>query len=189
MPKLLLTLLPTLALVLSLGQPSAAADPPLESFQGGWTRIAVEADDEARNSAIDQAISGLSWMVRSMAGPLLRRSIAPPSTMEFAVDGDQVEFAEQGRSKRLLLLDGRETTATGDDGGTYRLRSRLEPSGIRREWIGDQAKGSNLYRVSKDGSRLTVKHVVLVTQVDGVSPIVFESHFARTPDVAARASD
>ena len=51
----------------------------LSAYEGHWQRIDEGDSDEARLSAIGTALESLSWLMRRMASPILRKTTAPPT--------------------------------------------------------------------------------------------------------------
>ena len=57
--------------------------------------------------AIEEALDSLSWVMRTMAGPVLRKTTAPPLRMQFFWDGAQLKqevVASDGARVRDIKL-------------------------------------------------------------------------------------
>ncbi|MEE3332553.1 MAG: hypothetical protein VX246_16925 [Myxococcota bacterium] len=160
------------------------AVPGLDPFDGAWERVAIEEDDAQRLSSIDSAISGLSWLVRRMAAPILRSTTSPPTRYEFVVTEPDLLLGQRGKEPRPLPLDGREQSGAGPR-GAFKSLSSFEDGVIETEWVVTDARGSNRYTVSEDGETLVVHHMIQITTLAGVEPIRYRSHFQRTPGVAS----
>jgi hypothetical protein len=173
------------AFVFHAGTGFASADPhpELAEFAGDWRLVESEGSRVSRMTAIDRAIGDLSWVVRKMAAPILRRTTKPPPRMQFIWDGQRLE--------QLVVRPGGKDEARPVEpgsGGVEDTDSRGEPmtvswqwtgSGLRVNWAQHQAYGHNLYRVDPDSETLVVKHTIQVTGISDVEPIIYESRFGR----------
>ncbi len=162
----------------------------LSAFDGHWQRIEDPTLDEKRVSAIERALSGLSWIVRRMASGILRRSTMPPEELQFTWNGESLEQelrGKKGPEKRPVLLDGKMRSAVDGRGVPFASSWAWSESGLRLDWEQHQATGNNLYRLDEHGDLLVVQHTIQVTAISNVDPIVFESRFARR-DLPRRAS-
>lgn len=170
-----------------LAAPALAEAPPVAElgvFHGEWKRVAVEEDDKNRLSAIESAVSGLSWLTRKMAAPILRATTSPPARYEFVVTEPALLFAERGEPPQLLPLDGTERRGEGPR-GEFSSQSRLIDGAIETDWVVADARGSNRYTVSGGGETLLVEHSIEVTAVKGVEKFAYQTRFRRTPAVAS----
>ena len=155
--------------------------PNLMAFDGNWERIDQARDDESRVAAIDRAVDGISWLMRGIAGGVLRRSTRPPSEIKFVWDGSELqELARDKEDSRLrpIRLDGNARLAQ-DDSGEVSLSWHPAPQGMRLYWEQHQAHGSNVYWVDEAGDVLIVEHTIQITAISNVEPIVYQSHFMR----------
>ncbi|HEB89155.1 MAG TPA: TetR family transcriptional regulator [Deltaproteobacteria bacterium] len=162
----------------------------LSIFEGHWQRIEDPALDEERVSAIERALSGLSWIVRRVASGILRKSTVPPDELQFSWTGEALEQevkGVEGPEKRPILLDGQRRRALDARGVPFASTWDWSEEGLRLHWEQHQATGNNLYRVAERGDLLVVRHTIQVTALSDVEPIVFESRFIRD-DLSPRAS-
>jgi hypothetical protein len=160
---------------------SAAVD--LSSFEGRWRRVEVSESDAARESAIEKAIKGLSWIVRKMASGVLRKSTAPPPELQFAWDGEQLHQVivdKNGEFSRLVELGGDLRILKDHRGVDFSSAWTWTDQGLRLRWEQHQAIGNNVYRLDDDARSLIVRHTIIVTAISNVEPIVFLSRFDRT---------
>jgi hypothetical protein len=187
---------------LTLGLSSSAAEMTdsvlidLSSYEGHWRRIDDSEADAARLSAIDRAIDNLSWIVRTMAAGVLRKTTTPPPEMEFVWDGERLHQGLQGQdmaSSRPVLLDGKQRSGEDMRGVPFSWVWAWTDVGLRVNWEQHQARGNNVYRIDEhDGRTLVVEHTINVTAISNIEPIVYLSRFSRTevpPQVAAGRSD
>ena len=162
----------------------------LSAFEGHWQRVEVSESDVARESAIDKAVKGLSWIVRKMASGVLRNSTAPPPELQFAWDGKRLHqgiVGKDGEFSRLIELDGDLRVLKDSRGVDFASAWTWTDNGLRLRWEQHQAMGNNVYRLEANAQTLTVRHTIIVTAISNVEPIVFRSRFNRT-DVPARAA-
>ena len=178
-----------------LGFGSAEPNQELAVYDGDWSQLDSEQDRAARIEAIEDAIDDLSWVLRTMAGPMLRNTTAPPPRMQFVWDGQHLEqhiFEPEGPRVRTIEL-GRESKDGRDaQGETLDATWHWTGDALRLNWAQHQAHGYNIYRVDPSTGTLIVKHMIQITAVSDVGPIVYESRFERQglPTVAAdRPSD
>lgn len=181
-----LLLLPVSASLAADVGDSAAVD--LSGYEGHWQRIESSKSEAARKTAIEKAVSGLSWIVRRMAGGILRRSTSPPPELQFAWDGERLHQGladENGGFSRLVELGGELRTLKDSRGVDFASAWAWTGSGLRLRWEQPQAIGNNIYRLDEDAVTLIVEHTINVTAISNIEPIVFLSRFIRT-DLPAR---
>jgi hypothetical protein len=162
---------------------ASAESTDLAPFGGDWLRVTAE-QDRGRLRSIDAALADLSWVTRTMAGPILRRTTVPPERYVFEVDAGGIALGERGREPRPLALDGSERQFQGERGAVTTSAARLDDA-IETRWQTEQAHGSNTFRVDQDGNTLIVKSVLQITAISGVEAITYETRFARTPAVSS----
>ena len=176
------------------GFASADPDPALAEFAGDWRLVDLEVGRASRMTAIDQAIGGLSWVVRKMAAPVLRRTTKPPQRMQFIWDGQQLEQRvprPEGRDEaRAVELDMEIAEGKDSRGEPMTASWQWTGSGLKLSWAQNQAYGHNLYRVDSESETLVVRHTIHVTGISDVEPIIYESRFDRRvlPSVSAGLS-
>jgi len=181
------------AFVFQAGTGFASADPnpQLAAFAGDWRLVDLEVGRASRMTAIDRAIGGLSWVVRKMAAPVLRRTTKPPPRMQFIWDGQRLEqrvVRPEGRDEaRPIELDTEIVEGKDSRGEPMTASWQWTGSGLKLSWAQNQAYGHNLYRVDPDSETLVVQHTIQVTGISDVEPIVYESRFGRghLPSVSA----
>ena len=154
----------------------------LSDYDGHWERIEDETANEARLSAIGEALEGLSWIMRRFASPILRKTTMPPKEMNFVWDGSQLHqrlINQGGRFSRLVNPGG--ATHFGKDyrGVDFSSVWALSESGLQLRWEQNQATGYNVYRVDSLEHTLVVEHTINVTAISNIEPIVFLSRFSR----------
>lgn len=164
----------------------------LVPYDGRWTRIPDDEADALRLSNIDTAIEDLSWIVRGMAGGVLKKSTAPPSEMRFTWDGEglhQLLSSNRGELKRPVRLDGNSEILIDERGEDFSSSWTWTRAGLQVNWVQAQAYGSNVYRVDPADQTLFVEHRIHITGMSGIDPIVFHSRFARIelPAISAAA--
>lgn len=156
----------------------------LALFQGEWQRTDSEEAETARISSIDKAINGLTWVVRKMAGGVLRSSTKPPSEVQFVWDGSALHqrvYGDNGSFIRPVQLGADPIEALDDRGDPFISSWKIADEGLSLTWEQHQAYGQNLYRLNPDGQTLEIEHTINVTALSGVEPIVYRSQFRRNP--------
>lgn len=177
------------------GMGFASAEPARElaDYEGDWRQIDPDLDHASRFHAIDEALSDLSWVLRTMAVPVLRETTAPPPRMQFVWDGEHLEqrlIESKGSRVRTVelgraSLDGRDT-----QDAPVAASWDWTDEGLQLSWEQHQAHGHTIYRVDAESGMLIVEHTIQVTAISDVAPIVFESRFGRqTPPVVASDRD
>jgi len=183
--------------VMQIGPGFARADQTtvgLADLEGDWSQVDPEVNSASRLSAIDRAIGGLSWIVRKMAAPVLRRSTAPPARMQFIWDGEQLVqriMETEGRNAaRVVDPEAGPVAFTDKKGGSGTQTWRLTDLGLQMDWTQARAHGHNLYRVDPETKMLVIEHTIQVTAISNFEPIVFVSLFDRRdlPNLAPVAS-
>ncbi|MFK7897380.1 MAG: hypothetical protein AB8G23_16190 [Myxococcota bacterium] len=165
------------------------AEPPVLSvFQGDWERADSPEAEKERISSIDRAIGDLSWVVRKMAGGVLRSSTKPPSEVHFEWDGaalHQLVDGDQGSFSRPVEIGAEPMEAVDERGDPFTSSWEIGDGGLALSWEQHQAYGTNLYRVAEGGRLLEVEHTINVTALSGVAPIVYYSRFRRGSEAAS----
>ncbi len=162
----------------------ASAIVDLSVYDGHWLRIEADESDAERKIAIQKAVKGLSWIVRRMAGGVLRRSTTPPHELRFDWDGERLYQAltdKSGGFSRLIELGGEFRTRKDSRGVDFASAWAWTDHGLRLRWEQHQATGNNIYRVDEDSETLIIEHTIIVTAISNIEPIVFFSRFSRTP--------
>ncbi|MBJ18083.1 MAG: hypothetical protein CL933_01550 [Deltaproteobacteria bacterium] len=170
--------------------PDSPGPTELALYDGHWDRIPDDDEDASRLRSIEAAIDSLSWIVRTMASGILKKTTVPPPEMSFSWDGEnlhEVVRREGGDSLRQVRLDDIPEILTDSRGEDFSSTWTWTETGLQVNWSQRQAYGTNLYRVDDRDQTLRVEHRIQITAVSDVDPIVFHSHFARTelPAVAA----
>lgn len=171
--------------------PTLAPQLRLADLDGRWRQIEDPAVTQARLVAIDTAIEPLTWVVRKMAGGVLRSSTVPRPTLDFVWDGKRLHERVPGQHRietRIIVPGAAAFQAKDPRGESFEGQWDWTPQGLRLRWQQPQAHGSNLYRISPDKRTLSVDHTIQVTALSGLRPIVYRSHFAKD-DLPAVASD
>ena len=174
------------SLVLLLPTQSAADRALFESLDGQWHRVTPD-EDAARLNAIDAAVADMSWLMRTMAAPILRRSTVPPPHYVFQIVPEGLAMASRDRPLRPLQLDGVERHFETDR-RSVTISAQQRDEAIETRWKTDQAEGSNTFRLADGGATLVVESVMQITAISGLQPIRYEARFARTPQVASPPS-
>ncbi|MAG29495.1 MAG: hypothetical protein CL908_01220 [Deltaproteobacteria bacterium] len=154
----------------------------LSVYQGRWRRIQNEEDEAARLTAIDTAVQPLSWLVRRMAGGILRKTTVPPPEMHFNWDGEHLRQRvsdDNGTFDRPVEPGAAPVIAEDARGDAFSSTWTWAESGIQISWQQHQAHGRNVFRIDTADQTLVVEHTINVTAIDDVSPIVYVSRFGR----------
>ncbi len=154
----------------------------LADLDGRWRLLESAADTRDRMLAIDFALEPLTWVVRKMAGGVLRSSTAPRSKLHFVWDGERLHERVPGEQRvetRLIAPGAAGFTAVDHRGESFEGAWDWTSDGLRFRWRQHQAYGTNLYRMDPDKRNLTIDHSIQVTALDGLRPIAYRSHFAK----------
>jgi hypothetical protein len=171
-------------LVLALSHESAARSVDvISSLPGRWQRIDVDRDDASRLRGISSATSRLSWLMRSMSRPSLRRLIVSPEEYHFSRSAEGLAMAPHGSEPRPLSLDGTEREFERDS-RTITLSSHHLGDAIEQRWRTQQGFGTITFRLVDDGRTLLVDNIIQVTAISGIAPIHYQAHFERHTDLS-----
>lgn len=171
---------PVTASCSNLSNASTTVD--LSEYEGHWQRIEDDSANEARLSAIGQALTGLSWIMRKFASPILKKTTIPPTEMSFVWDGQRLHQGVEGKNgdfSRAIDLDGEPVVAKDKRGVEFESAWTWTESGLLVHWEQHQATGNNIYRIDSRDHTLIVDHTIIVTAISDVQPIVFRSRFSR----------
>lgn len=161
LPKLLPAL--AAAALLLAGRPSRADGaasapagfterPATFAFAGG------EAERAGVRTAIERAISGMSFVVRPFARRRLTAGNRVFETLTVAREGKDLVVTRDDSVVRSPA-DGSEVEWTGADGSTYRVSQRLVAGGLAQSFVGKSGERVNRLAISEDG---TLRLVVVV---------------------------
>ena len=170
----------TLPLVAFGSNEAVSAD--LSEFEGHWQIIEDEESNQARFSAIGEALEGLSWFMRKFASPILRKTTTPPIEIEFTWDGDSLHQgveSKNGDFSRPVNPGGEPHVGRDNRGEEFSSVWAYSEAGLKLRWEQDQAVGSNVYRINSSDDTLVVEHTIIVTAISDIQPIVFHSRFSR----------
>jgi hypothetical protein len=168
--------------------PPAANIPDLRPFAGDWERIADDEADALRLASIDSAIADLSWLVRKMAGGVLRESAAPPPEVRFLWTGEQLvqAVAVDGRTLERPVALRPDEMAVSAAGAAPVARTadvpvswRWHDGRLEARWRHAQARGRTRFLHDPADDLLHVEYEIQVTALDGVAPIRYASRFER----------
>ena len=150
----------------------------LADFDGRWRKLESMTDERDRLKSIDTAVADLTWVVRKMAGGVLRSTTAPKPELLFVWDGVRLHERVSG-SARLIEPGAGPVTAVDPRGESFEGTWVWTPDGLRFSWRQRQAYGVNLYRFDEAKRELTVDHAIHVTGIDGVGPILYRARFLK----------
>ncbi len=174
--------------------PTSASNPSsmrLADLDGRWRKLESGLDESDRLKSIDTAVEPLTWVVRKMAGGVLRSTTAPKPMLHFIWDGARLHERLRGGEARLIVPGAGPVSAIDSRGEAFEGAWLWTPEGLRFSWRQHQAYGANLYRLDEAKRELTVDHAIHVTAIDGVRPILYRSRFAKDgiPAVSAAGDD
>ena len=181
----------------STSDPISASNPSsmrLADLDGRWRQLESGPDESDRLKAIDTAVESLTWVVRKMAGGVLRSTTAPQPMLHFVWDGARLHErvrGKRGAEARPIVPGAGPVSAIDSRGEAFEGAWLWTPEGLRFSWRQHQAYGANLYRLDEAKRELTVDHAIHVTAIDGVRPILYRSRFAKDglPAVSAAGDD
>lgn len=188
---------PLAAAAHSTSEPTSASNPSsmrLADLDGRWRQLESGLDERDRLKAIDTAVEPLTWVVRKMAGGVLRSTTAPKSMLHFIWDGTRLHERVRGKrggEARPIVPGAGPVSAIDSRGEAFEGAWLWTPEGLQFSWRQHQAYGANLYRLDEAKRELTVDHAIHVTAIDGVRPILYRSRFAKDglPAVSAAGDD
>lgn len=154
----------------------------LADLDGRWRQLASPADERDRMKAIDTAVEPLTWVVRKMAGGVLRSTTAPKPELLFIWDGTRLHERVKGAhgdETRLIEPGAGTKSAIDPRGEPFEGAWLWTPEGLRFDWRQRQAYGVNVYRLDEARRELTIDHTIHVTGIDGVRPILYRSRFLK----------
>jgi hypothetical protein len=175
----------------TMGSEKAPASTELLAFEGTWKKVEDPKDEEDRVSAIDRAIRGLSWIVRKMATGVLNRTTAPALQLEFVWDGERLHQTLEGKDGpvvRPIEIDGESLDFEDDRGVPFTSNWTWIGDGLQVTWKQHQAYGSNVYRIDEESQTLRVEHMIQVTAISNIDPIIFYSRFNRSQSPSLSAA-
>lgn len=164
----------------------------LSPYDGHWQRIEDSDHEQERLQNIEASMAELSWIVRKMAAGVLKKSTVPPVEMRFTWDGQQLLQTTEGQNgnfERPVVLDGEPIQLTDARGEDFTSQWTWTERGLQVSWKQHQAYGTNVYSIDPEDRTLRVEHMIKVTAISDIAPIVFRSRFSRNapPHVSASA--
>jgi hypothetical protein len=155
---------PVLATLLSLAvllvqHEALAASPPtaevlsnvIDRFVGSYKFSGGDRERKAHDEAIEDVVSEMNFLVRSIARKRLREGTRIPSRVEISRKGNQLTLTFDGRVYSAPINGGavEVETVTGD---TVELRYRVSGKRIEQHFAGDDGGRVNVMILGDDGN-------------------------------------
>ena len=168
-----------LAVVLALSSTARAieAAPPglsgLSDLSGLWERTDRAADDVQRNEEIKRITASMSLLVRGIARAVMAHAMAPPERYAIRVADPGLAIRADDDDEQLMHLNG-------EPEADVMATARSVEGGFEQPWQhGERSRGTTLWRLSADATRLTVTSSVQDTRFDG--KLVYSTTYRRLP--------
>lgn len=164
--------LAALAMIAASVAPAAAQTPAL---QGTFVYVADGSDDV--NKAIDQAISKMNFVVRSVARGRLRKTNVPYERLAISHSTDRVSIAADRRPAIQTPANGTPVKWTREDGEVFDVSTEWENGALEQTFGAPDGKRVNTFTLSPDGNTLTMK--VTVSSPRLPKPLTYSLRYRR----------
>lgn len=139
-----------------------AAEGGEKAFLGGYKHGGGDKEREARDAAIDDVVSGMNIVSRTIARERLRSANAIPAKITFASDGTSLTVSLDGRVYTAPLA-GTSVKVTGITGDKLDLSYAISSGKIEQRFSGDGKGRVNTF--TKSGDQLVMSVRVYATQL------------------------
>ncbi|NVB43204.1 hypothetical protein G6O69_35600 [Pseudenhygromyxa sp. WMMC2535] len=130
------------------------------TFAGEYQYVGGQKERDGIDAAIDLSMDAVSPMLRKLGRSRLEESNTVPKKLEFRVHGDELEASFDQDSLRASL-DGTPKRTTSREGEKVKVSYKLRGGKIVEFIDGGQGDRRNTFKLSEDGSRLTMKVEIL----------------------------
>ena len=150
----------------------------VRAFAGDFEYIGGVEEKEAWKAAIEDAVAGMSFLLRPLARPYLRYRIDIPEDLTIEVERDKLflRFGEKSGDSAVLngpwLIEGE-----GEKALRIRHSFKTETGEVLQEIINDRGIRKRLLHLEDSGKRLRLRTVVESEQLS--APIDYELNFRR----------
>jgi hypothetical protein len=145
----------------AVGVVAAANDAEVMSrLEGRWVYGGGEPERQARQNAIEETVSQMSWIARGMARKRITASTVIHEHYVITLNGGTVTIAEDDFKGHSAPWNGTEVEIAKDQGGPATLTRSVDDGGLRSHWHQKRGAGTEIYCVSKDGESMVVTVIV-----------------------------
>ena len=153
----------------------AAAHSPNVAFDGTY-----KLDDAASDNidtAIDQGVKGLNFLVRHFARNRLKKLNPAYRTVSIASSAREVSIVVDNQPALKMRTDGSNVVWTSPAGGKTNVKARLEGGHLLQEFDSSDGHRVNDYTLSTDGRILTMQVTETSSQLS--APIKYKQVYRR----------
>ena len=146
------------------------------SFDGTYNLD--DAQSENIDTAIDQGVNGLNFLVRHFARSRLKKLNPAYRTVSIKSSAREMSIAVDGQPALKMLTDGSTVVWTSPDGGKTNVKVRFENAHLLQQFDSSDGHRLNDYTLSADGRTLTMQ--VTETSPRLPAPIKYKQVYRRT---------
>lgn len=157
--------------------PSIAASDQRTRFAGTYRYAGDSQEEEARKAAIDHAVEGLSFVIRSAARGRITATTQILQTYSFSFEPGKIVVRPQSRPE-MISGDKGEPADYIYKGKTSRFTQLMVGDRITQVFTSDDGKRENEFTLSKDGNLLRLK--VTLTSPRLSNPVVYALSYKKT---------
>ena len=155
--------------------PAVAGDHPLAAPGAPFVFAGGDGERERVRAAIDEAVAGMSFIIRPIARRRLTAGNRVFETLTVAREGEDLVVDRDGVVVRSPA-DGSPADWTGSDGKAYRVSQRLTPAGLVQTFDGKDGTRENTFSLAEDG---TLRVEVVVRSARLPAPLAYALTYAR----------
>ncbi len=136
----------------------APAERTIADYHGSYRYVGGETEQERAYAAVDEIVANLNFLIRGMAGRMLRKPTTAVKVTKLDVEGENVTIAGGvGKDLVTLHVGGPGIKYKGDDGKTYTMSMSFRSGKLVQKIVGHNSTTIKTYRLSEDGARLKIK--------------------------------
>lgn len=155
--------------------PSAAAAAMDQTLEGDWEYVAAESSNIT--AVVEQAVSGMNFIVRPIARSRLRKTNEVYRTIKIDHTADQISVRFDAGKAVLMPTNGSTVPWTRDDGETFQVSGAWERAKLTQMFAAADGQRLNTFRMSDAGDALMLE--VKLTSEQLTAPLVYTLVYRR----------
>jgi hypothetical protein len=156
--------------------PASAAADQRARFTGTYRYAGIAQEEEARKAAIDHAVEGLSFVIRSTAKSRVSASTQILGSYSFSFEPGKIVVRPQGRPE-MISGDKGEPADYVYNGKRSTLTQMFVGDRISQIFVSDDGRRENEFTLSQDGQVLMLKVTLSSSRLS--NPVVYVLSYKR----------
>jgi hypothetical protein len=156
--------------------PASAAADQRAQFAGTYRYAGIAQEEEARKAAIDHAVEGLSFVIRSTAKSRVSATTQILGSYSFSFEPGKIVVRPQARPE-MISGDKGEPADYVYNGKRSTLTQVLDGDRIMQVFVSDDGRRENEFTLSQDGQVMRLKVTLSSSRLS--NPVVYGLSYKR----------